>query len=98
KIIAEDKSRDTIENAKYTMEICKKLKYKKPILVTSACHMKRAIMSFRKIGIDVLPVPANFRTWKNKKYSWESYLPGNFGDANTAIHEYLGLLLYKFAY
>lgn len=98
KIIMEDKSRDTIENAKYTMEICKKLKYKKPILVTSACHMKRAIMSFGKVGADVLPVPANFRTWKNKKYGWESYLPGNFGDANTAIHEYLGLLLYKFAY
>lgn len=98
KIIMEDKSRDTIENAKYTVKIFEKLNYKKPILVTSACHMKRAIMSFRKVGVEVLPVPSNFRTWKNKRYGWESYLPGNFGDANTAIHEYLGLLLYKFAY
>ena len=98
KIIAEDKSRDTIENAKYTMEICKKLKYKKPILVTSACHMKRAIMSFGKVGVEVLPVPANFRTWKNKKYGWESYLPGNFEDVTVALREYLGLMFYRFAY
>jgi uncharacterized SAM-binding protein YcdF (DUF218 family) len=98
KIIMEDKSRDTIENAKYTVKIFEKLNYKKPILVTSACHMKRAIMSFRKVGVEVLPVPSNFRTWKNKRYGWESYLPGNFDDANTAIHEYLGLIFYRFAY
>ncbi|MCX5716843.1 MAG: YdcF family protein [Nitrospirae bacterium] len=98
KIIMEDKSRDTIENAKYTMEICKKLNYKKPILATSACHMKRAIMSFRKIGIDVFPKPANFKTWKNKRYRRKSYLSGSFEGARTAIHEYLGLLSYKFAY
>lgn len=98
KIIMEDKSRDTIENAKYTLEICRKLNFKKPILVTSAFHMKRAIMSFRKIGVEVLPVPSNFRTWKNKRYGWESYLPGNFDIANTAIHEYLGLIFYRFAY
>lgn len=98
KVIAEDKSRDTIENAKYTMEICKRLKYKKPILVTSAFHMKRAIMSFEKVGLDVLPVPANFRTWENKKYGWESYLPGGFDDVAVALREYLGLIFYKFAY
>jgi uncharacterized SAM-binding protein YcdF (DUF218 family) len=98
KIIAEDRSRDTIENAKYTMEICKKLNYKKPILVTSAYHMKRAIMSFQKVGIDALPVPANFKTWENKKYGWESYLPGGFDGSATAFREYLGLIFYKFAY
>lgn len=98
KIITEDKSRDTIENAKYTLEICKKLNYKKPILVTSAYHMKRAIMSFGKVGADVLPVPANFRTWKNKRYGWESYLPGNFEDVTIALREYLGLIFYRFAY
>jgi uncharacterized SAM-binding protein YcdF (DUF218 family) len=60
--------------------------------------MKRAIMSFRKIGMDVFPAPVNFKSWENKRYRWESYLPGNFEGASTAIHEYLGLLSYKFAY
>lgn len=98
RVIIEDKARDTIENAKYSKEICEKNGYKNPILVTSAYHMKRAVLSFKKVDMDVLPFPAGFRTWKNKRYGWESYLPGSFGDVNTAIHEYLGLLLYRFAY
>ena len=98
RVIIEDKARDTIENAKYSKEICEKDGYKNPILVTSAYHMKRAVLSFKKVDMDVLPFPAGFRTWENKKYGWESYLPGGFEDVNTAIHEYLGLLLYRFAY
>jgi len=98
KIIAEEKSRDTIENAKYTMEICQKRNYKRPILVTSAYHMKRSIMSFEKIGADALPFPANFRTWENKRYGWDDYLPRGFDGTATAFHEYLGLIFYKFVY
>jgi len=98
KVILEDKSRDTIENAKYTTEICKKRAYKQPVLVTSAYHIKRAVMSFEKVSTVVVPFPANFKTWKNKKYGWEDYLPGDLNNAIVAIHEYLGLLFYKFAY
>ena len=43
KIILEDRSRDTHENAKFTAEICSKMGYKRPILVTSAFHLKRSI-------------------------------------------------------
>ena len=98
RVIAEEKSRDTIENAKNTKRICDKLKFKKAILVTSAFHMKRSVMSFEKVGIEVVPFPANFRTWANMKYIWADYLPGGFGGMSIAIHEYLGLLFYKFAY
>lgn len=97
KVIIEDKSRDTIENAKYTNEICKKLGYRNPILVTSAYHMKRSVMSFEKTGMDVLPFPANFKTWKNKSYGWEDYMPGS-GNAMGAIKEYIGFMFYKIAY
>lgn len=98
KLIIEDKSRDTIENAKYSKKIFEKLKYKKPILVTSAFHMKRSIMSFKKAGIEVVPFPANFRTWANMKYMWQDYLPNGFGGVSVAMHEYLGLLFYRLAY
>ena len=98
KVILEDKSRDTIENARFTQSICKKNGYKKPILVTSAYHMKRAVMSFKKIKMDVLPFPAHYRTWKDRIYIWEDYLPGELENAATAIHEYLGLLFYMIAY
>lgn len=97
-IIVEDKSRDTIENAKYTKEICERYKFRKPLLVTSAFHMKRSVLSFKKIAMDVTTVPANFRTWDNKTYGWEDYLPVSLQGTTIAIREYLGLLFYTFAY
>ncbi|MCR4322084.1 MAG: YdcF family protein [Candidatus Brocadiaceae bacterium] len=100
KIIIEDKSRDTIENARYTKKISDAMGFKKVILVTTAHHMKRSVMSFKKAGIEVIPVPANFITWEGKKYGWESYLPdvSALRNAGSAVHEYLGLVFYSLAY
>ena len=69
-----------------------------PILVTSAYHLERAVMSFEKVGLKVLPFPAGFKSWQGKQYRWKSYLPGNFLTASIAIKEYLGLVFYKFVY
>jgi uncharacterized SAM-binding protein YcdF (DUF218 family) len=100
KVIVEDRSRDTIENARYTSEILKKNGYKKPLLVTSAYHMKRSILSFEKAGIKVIPFPAGFKTWQNKIYGWEDYLPdmAALESVYIALHEYSGLLFYRFVY
>lgn len=98
KVIIEEKSRDTIENAEFTREICKRLGYKKPILVTSASHMRRAVMSFEKVHLEVIPFPSGFKTWEGKKYWWEDYIPGGFDKAAIAIREYIGLIFYKLAY
>ncbi len=100
KILMEAKSRDTIENAKYTCEICRKQGYRKPLLVTSAFHMKRAITSFEKIDCKVLPVPAAFKAGKQRKYGWEDFLPDISALEGTtlALHEYVGFLFYKIAY
>ena len=100
KVIVEDKSRDTIENARYTSEILKKNSYKKPLLVTSAYHMKRSILSFEKAGIRVMPFPAGFKTWQNKKYGWEGYLPDvtSLEGVYIALREHIGLLFYKVMY
>jgi uncharacterized SAM-binding protein YcdF (DUF218 family) len=98
KIILEDKSRDTIENAINTKKICDRMGFRKPILVTSAVHMKRSLFSFRKAGLTVVPLPANFRTWNRRKYYWHDYLPEDFSAAQAAAHECLGLLYYRLAY
>jgi uncharacterized SAM-binding protein YcdF (DUF218 family) len=75
-----------------------KYNFKNPILVTSAYHMKRSVMSFERFGLTVLQVPTGFKTWKHKDYKWRDYLPESFEVAKTAIHEYLGLIFYKLAY
>jgi len=98
KIIIEDESRDTFENAKFAQKICTRLGFTNPILVTSAYHLKRAVISFDKAGLKVLPFPAGFKTWQGKQYRWHSYSPSNFLTASIAIKEYLGLMVYRFVY
>jgi uncharacterized SAM-binding protein YcdF (DUF218 family) len=99
-IITEDKSRDTYENAKYTREICLRNGYKNPILVTSASHLKRSLLSFKEIGLDIVPYPANFRSKPIKSYQLYSYLPHSSSLMTTsiALHEYFGILFYNLAY
>jgi uncharacterized SAM-binding protein YcdF (DUF218 family) len=99
-IVIEEKSRDTHENAKYTREICLKSGYKNPILVTSASHLKRSLLAFRKVGIDIIPYPANFRSGSIKNHELYSYLPHSSSLMTTsiALHEYLGILFYNLAY
>ena len=97
KIIIEGNSRDTFENAKFTQKICIRQGFINPILVTSAYHLRQAIISFEKVGLEVQPFPAGFKSWQRKHYGWRAYLPGDFLTASIAIKEYLGLIYYKFA-
>jgi uncharacterized SAM-binding protein YcdF (DUF218 family) len=99
-IILEENARDTYENAKYAQEICLKKNYQKPILITSAFHMKRALLSFKKVGLDVTPYPAGFRSKNIQNVGWFGYLPrsGSLEATSDALHEYLGILFYRLAY
>ncbi len=97
-IIMDRTSRDTYENAKNTARICRRLGYSRPILVTSAFHMKRAVMSFKSFNMDVIPYPTNFRFRRKGGYRWSEYLPSGFKDTWIALHEYIGLIYYRLAY
>jgi len=100
KIILEERSRNTFENAKYSIELCTKNEFKAPILVTSAYHMKRSILSFNKLQKKVTVYPAHFLSWENRKYSWESFLPKNknLKNSSIALKEYLGVVFYNLFY
>ena len=94
KILLEDRSRDTMENARYTKRILDERGFRAPLLVTSAYHMPRSVALFRKAGVAVTPVPAGFRTRKGKTYRWADYVPSAAGMLRSAdaLHEYLGLV------
>jgi len=96
-IILEDKSRDTYENAKYSMEICKKMGFTSPILLTSAYHLKRSYWIFGHLGMNINPFPAYFTTYENPSYNWYGFLPNYNTQASIAkaLHEHLGLIFYK---
>lgn len=67
---------------------------KKIILVTSAGHMPRSMMVFRKAGMEPVPAPTDYLTFKN--YMAISYLPSplHLQNSDLAVHEYLGIVWY----
>lgn len=60
-IILESASRTTGENAKYTAELLRERGFSRPILVTSAFHMKRSVLNFENNGFSVTPFPTGYR-------------------------------------
>ena len=78
KIFIDDKSKDTFGNVKFAQGICARSGFRNPILVTSAYHLKRAVMSSEKIGLKVLPFPAGFKSWREKYFRWKAFSSGNF--------------------
>jgi uncharacterized SAM-binding protein YcdF (DUF218 family) len=95
-IIKETKSRDTIENGKFTKSILRKNNFIKAALVTSAYHMKRSVMIFNRQNISIIPVPTDYCTNGNK-ISFADFIPQieNIKDSFIAFHEYFGMLSLK---
>ncbi len=67
------------------------------IVVTSAIHMPRAMVLFRKAGLQPIPAPVNFIVGKRVKPDYWFWLPSskNIEKTEKAIHEYVGLIWYK---
>lgn len=62
RLLVEDRSRTTDENAVFSMEMAKPREGERWILVTSAWHMPRAVGVFEKAGFAVIPYPVDYRT------------------------------------
>lgn len=95
RLIVEDKSRNTAENARRSLEIAKPQIDEIFALVTSASHMPRALRSFEAAGWPLLvPYPVDFRTSHfSNNIGWN--LPGNLEALNTAVKEHAGYLAYE---
>jgi uncharacterized SAM-binding protein YcdF (DUF218 family) len=96
-IIVDSKSRNTHENAINTAVIWRERGFRSGLLVTSATHMPRALASFRKAGLDVLPWPADFRGGYPQVGTVFAFLPNAraLDVTKTAIKEWLGLAVYR---
>lgn len=96
-IFLDDKSLDTFENAKNIGALVKEKDFKNIVLVTSAYHMPRSVMLFEKMGVKVTPAPTDYKTDRTD-YQFESFLPKMhyLKDTWLAVHEYFGIVFYKF--
>ena len=75
KILVESKSLTTTQNALFSAEILREKGLTKPILVTSAFHMPRAVLNFERSGIDVIPYPTDFWVGKSPEFYYLKLAP-----------------------
>lgn len=68
----------------------------KLILVTSAAHLPRAMMLFKKAGLNPIAAPADYLVKSRKKWFFFFWIPssGNIEKMESAIHEYVGMAWY----
>jgi len=95
-IIVEGNSRNTMENATYSKAICEMFGFTSPVVVTSDLHMRRAVASFRKIGLDVTPVPVGSKA--GHTFSWRHLLPADYRTLRMVLWEYVGYVYYELVY
>lgn len=93
KIIVENQSLNTTQNAEYSKKLLDSQGFGQPVLVTSAFHMPRAVLQFQKAGIKVIPWPTDYQANVHSLISWFDFIPSSGALTNIAlsIKEYLGL-------
>jgi len=96
-IQVETGSINTRENALLSYQALAPRGIRRIILVTSAMHMRRAVGAFRKVGFEVLAVPADFRTGWAEEPLLSRLLPkpDNLSFSEEALREWLGILVYR---
>ncbi len=94
RVIFEDQSRNTAENAAFSLPLAKPKAGETWLLVTSAFHMPRAVGSFRQVGWEVTPYPVDYITRGETDPPLQFNFAYGMGSLGGALHEYLGLFFY----
>ena len=95
RIILEERSRSTHENAVFAKELIRPGLGQNWVLVTSAFHMPRAVAAFRAVDWPVIPDPVDYRvdpgTWLRANFN----LLDGLGTSTIAGKEWAGLVGYR---
>lgn len=95
RLIIENRSRNTAENARFSRELLGSDDDGTWILVTSAFHMRRAVASFCAAGwANLVPWPTDYRSGDFfDRIGWD--LAGHLDALNVGVKEWVGILAYK---
>jgi len=95
RMVFEDRSRNTLENAVFTKELMQPKPGETWVLVTSAYHMPRSVGIFRKIGWPVLADPVGYYSGLADGSQFGPNLAKDLYILDDAVHEWIGLLSYR---
>ena len=97
RVIFEDQSRNTWENALNSFQLLHPEPEEQWIIITSARHMPRAVGTFRRVGWrNLIPFPVDFATDEQTNFQGEFKLGANLQVLSEAIREYIGLVAYYY--
>lgn len=74
-ILVEARSLNTRQNAIYSGRILRERGFTRPILVTSAFHMERAVLNFSKENISVIPYPTDYMVSRYPVFHYNKLAP-----------------------
>lgn len=96
RLVLENESRNTHENALFTRAMVEPQPGEIWLLVTSAFHMPRSVGLFRKAGFDVTPWPADYRTSGMETPGLaQDNVADSLQNLTIAIREWIGLIAYR---
>jgi uncharacterized SAM-binding protein YcdF (DUF218 family) len=95
RVTLEGRSRNTVENARFTRDLATPAAGERWLLVTSAYHMPRAIGTFRRVGFDVEAWPVDYRT-RGPEDALRPFSSVSAGlrRVDIAVREWVGLVSY----
>ena len=98
-LAADDRSKDTYENAHHSVELLRASGLKRVLLVTHASHMPRSLLSARSAGIDAVPAPFDFEHVAPELQDFSDPTdwlpqPNYLGRSYRVLHEMVGLVWY----
>jgi uncharacterized SAM-binding protein YcdF (DUF218 family) len=96
-ILLDPDSRNTHENAINGAELIRQAACESTYLVTSAWHMKRALATFRRQGVELTPVSVDIRSAPVSLGSIAQLIPraDALAESSQAIMEWLGIWVYR---
>lgn len=94
-LIFENRSRNTLENARFTAQLCKNRGYRKPIVVTSGFHLRRALYCFEQAGLPAEGFPSGFSKRPGQGLTLSDFRPSGYGALQQALNEYAGMIGYR---
>jgi uncharacterized SAM-binding protein YcdF (DUF218 family) len=94
RLVFEEASRNTHENAVLTWRMLDPKPEETWLLVTSASHMPRSVGVFRQAGWRITPWPVNYTASRDPSLWWYGPFPSRLNQAEWALREYVGLAAY----
>jgi uncharacterized SAM-binding protein YcdF (DUF218 family) len=93
RIAFERESRNTYENAVFSLPLVNPQPDETWLLITSAAHMPRSVGIFRRAGWSVLAYPVDYRS--TSELTWSPDLLSGLDALNEGVREWIGLAAYR---